>query len=93
MFETIYRNRLGKGYAIFRADVDRLRSDPESRVVLLRNDGVPKRAEVKLVELVRTGYEARPGVWRYDVKIRDLREVPYVRIEFTGIRAGVRVLE
>jgi len=92
-FETIYANRLGKGYGIFEADVDRLRADPEARVVLIRNDGIPKRAEGKLVELVWTRNEARPGVWRYDVKIQDLREVPYIKIDFTGFRLGVRVLD
>jgi hypothetical protein len=92
-FEAIYRNQLGKGYGIFEGDVDRLRSDPKARVVLLRNDGIPKRAEGQLVELEWTGNEARPGVWRYDVKIQGLRNVPYIRIDFTGFRLGVKVLD
>ena len=80
-FETICANQLGKGYGIFSADVDQLRSDPESRVVLLRNDGIPKRSEGKRVELVWTGDEARAGVvrGRRPANTRRARAHPFYR--------------
>ncbi len=72
-FETYFRTSVGKGYAIFPGDVNRLL--PGSKVVLLRKVKDKRRAEGVLVSLVPTG-KTPQGIQRYDVYFQQQTVVP-----------------
>ena len=75
-FETYLKKSWGKGYAIYQKDVSKLPAG--SKVILLRNDKNKRRAEGVLVKLDPTGEKTPQGIQRYDVYIKNLKEVlPY----------------
>jgi len=77
-WETYFRTGIGRGYAISRKDVDKLRSGSKVvKVVLLRNDYKQRRAEGVLVDLKDAG-KTPQGVGRYDVYFSNQKEVSYI---------------
>lgn len=78
-FETYLKTGVGKGYAIWNKWAVEIR--PGGTVVLLRKDKSNKRAEGILVRLVETNQYVN-GVQRYDVHIRDMKEVPFKKENF-----------
>jgi hypothetical protein len=75
-FEAILEDGRGPGYAIFQDDVVRL--IPGSTVVLVRQDRNQRRAEGSLVGTPQYSLRNTPqGVRRYDVSIKNLKEVTF----------------
>jgi hypothetical protein len=72
-FDRTIELRIGEGYAIPKADADRL--GPGDKVVVLSKDE-KRRAEATLVKLDPSG-ETDTGMKRYDVHIENVQEVPY----------------
>lgn len=72
-FQDIFMSGTGLGYAISANLVAQL--GPGSRVVLLSKD-VEKRAEGELVQLIPV-QKAGNGIQRYDVRMKNMRMVPY----------------
>jgi len=72
-FENTMRSGVGEGYAISRDLVAQL--SPGCPVVVLSKDQ-KLRAEGELIELVPTE-KANNGMQRYDVRIKNLKQVPY----------------
>ncbi len=74
-FEAVLADGIGKGYAIYEKYTSKLITG--SKVILLRNDKNQRRAEGYLIKLVNTCIKTDNGIWRYDVHIKGLTEVPY----------------
>jgi len=85
-FEEILRLGIGRGYAIYNNIFNQL--SPGCSVVVLDKDR-ELRAEGQLIELVPRD-RTNNGIQRYDVRIRNLIEVPY-RPECLN-RCGVAVI-
>ena len=87
-FEAVLTDGIGEGYAIFQKDISRL--CPDCTVVLLRKDKNKRRAEGRLVKLVRTNRKTPQGIWRYDVHSKDRKVVTYKSERLN--RCGVAVI-
>jgi hypothetical protein len=87
-FEAVLADGIGKGYILSPREVSKLH--PGCTVVLLRKDGLERRAEGRLVRPIPTIKTPR-GKQRYDVHIKDLKEVYNYKPEKLN-RFGVAVI-
>lgn len=91
-FETYMQTTEGQGYALSQREVNKL--GPGSKVVLLRNDRQKRRAEGIIISLIKTDKKTPQGIWRYNVKFRDIKEVEYIYKPFEKVtRHGIRVID
>ena len=88
-FEAVLADGIGKGYILSQREVSKLL--PGSKVVLLRKDGLERRAEGWLVVRPVPTMKTPRGKQRYDVHINDLREVSYQPEKLN--RYGVAVID
>jgi hypothetical protein len=85
-FDTTFKSGIGDGYAIWKSLASQI--TPNCKVIVLSKDE-RKRAEGVLVKLVPVEKTAS-GIQRYDVKMRDLKMVPFKDERLN--RNGVAVL-
>ncbi|HBC3415232.1 hypothetical protein P3647_13610 [Vibrio parahaemolyticus] len=79
-FATCVSSGLGKGFAISKANVAKLRAG-DCVVILCNTKGFERRAEGKLVKLEHTGATGS-GLKRYCVHIEDIHLTKYHRNDF-----------
>jgi hypothetical protein len=93
-WETYLKTGIGLEYILYPAEVNKLQqgiSFGSCKVVMLRNDKKPRRAEARLIKLEKTPRQAKNGQWRYDVYFEDQKEVPYAylpneKLKWNGVK-------
>ena len=75
-FQAVLASGVGKGYAIFKKDISKL-TPGSTKIVLLRKDGIKRRAEGFLDKWVPTNRKTSQGIQRYDIYVKKWTEIPY----------------
>ena len=96
-WETYFNTGIGLGYILYPAEINKLQqgiSSGSCKIVILRNDKKPRRAEARLIKLKITPRQARNGQWRYDVHFEEPKEItPYVYLPYEKLKEnGVKVI-
>jgi len=96
-WETFFTTGKGLGYILYPSEYSKLQQDlitSSVKVVMLRQDRKKRRAEARLINIVRTPHLAKNGQWRYDIHFEDQREIkPYIYLPKEKLkRNGVKVI-